>query len=121
MSKKDKAIAGAMGMVVPQSLLIRRLGIDRIQEDDLFAVLFTSGTTGEPKGVMLSHKNVASNCRSMARRIGIRDDDVLIGILPFFHAFGLMVTLWMPLVVNASVAYHTSPLEPDAIGTVVAC
>jgi acyl-[acyl-carrier-protein]-phospholipid O-acyltransferase/long-chain-fatty-acid--[acyl-carrier-protein] ligase len=117
-SKKDKAIAGAMGMVVPQSLLIQRLGIDKIQDDDLFAVLFTSGATGEPKGVMLSHKNVASNCRAMATRIGIRDDDVLIGILPFFHAFGLMVTLWMPLVVDASVAYHTSPLEPDAIGRI---
>ncbi|CAN5753947.1 N/A [soil metagenome] len=117
-SKRDKAVAGVMGMVLPQSLLIRRLGVDKVHENELFTVLFTSGATGEPKGVMLSHRNIASNCRAMAHRIGIREDDVLVGVLPFFHAFGLTVTLWMPLISNASVAYHTSPLEPDAIGKV---
>lgn len=111
----DMATAAFQGMVMPQSQLIRHLGLNKTQPDDLFTLLFTSGSTGVPKGVMLSHRNIASNCAAIQDHLSIRPDDVLIGVLPFFHAFGLTVTLWMPLVSHASAAYHTSPLETDAI------
>jgi acyl-[acyl-carrier-protein]-phospholipid O-acyltransferase / long-chain-fatty-acid--[acyl-carrier-protein] ligase len=117
--KTDKVAAGFQGMIMPQRLLIRRLGLHKTDPNELLTILFTSGSTGDPKGVMLTHDNIASNCESMETGINIRPDDVLIGVLPFFHAFGLTVTLWMPLTANAAVAYHTSPLEPDAIGRLV--
>ncbi|MGD9712134.1 MAG: AMP-binding protein [Thermomicrobiales bacterium] len=117
-TRRDKAVAGLLGMATPVPVLERILGLDNIRSDDLFTILFTSGATGEPKGVMLSHENVWSNCQAITTRFGIHRHDVLIGVLPFFHAFGLTVTLWMPLVSDASAAYHTSPLEPDAIGKI---
>jgi acyl-[acyl-carrier-protein]-phospholipid O-acyltransferase/long-chain-fatty-acid--[acyl-carrier-protein] ligase len=52
----------------------------------------------------------------MIHGIAIRDTDLLIGVLPFFHAFGLTVTLWTPLICSAATAYHTSPLEAEHIG-----
>ncbi|CAN5575214.1 N/A [soil metagenome] len=113
----DKVLAGGAAMYLPERLLTRLLRLNDIHQDDLFTILFTSGATGEPKGAMLSNRNILSNCDAMSDRIGIGEDDVLIGVLPFFHAFGLTLTLWMPLSCDASVAYHTSPLEPEAIGT----
>lgn len=117
-TRRDKAIAAAEGLVIPVELLLKRLGLDQTAPGELFTILFTSGSTGEPKGVMLSHANVASNCAAMSRGIAIRDTDILVGILPFFHAFGFIVSLWMPLVNDAAAVYHTSPLEAEHIGQV---
>ncbi len=114
--KRDKLVAAAEGMALPANLLVRKLGLHEIDPDELFTVLFTSGSTGEPKGVMLSHGNVASNCLAMGHGMAIRETDTLIGVLPFFHAFGLTVSLWMPLSCDAATAYHTSPLEAEHIG-----
>jgi len=114
--KRDKLIAAAEAMAMPVDMLVRKLGLDDIQPDDLFTILFTSGSTGEPKGVMLSHANVASNCLAVSHGIDIRDTDLLIGVLPFFHAFGLTIALWLPLMNDVAAAYHTSPLEAEHIG-----
>ena len=114
----DKAAAAALGMVAPVAVIEKALGLDSIREDDLLTVLFTSGSTGEPKGVMLSHGNIASNSRDTCDRMGILDEDMLTGVLPFFHAFGLTITLWMVLSTGAGAVFHTSPLEPDMIGEI---
>ncbi|HET9662250.1 MAG TPA: AMP-binding protein [Thermomicrobiales bacterium] len=116
--RRDKAICAAEGLAMPVEMLVRRLGLDKSEPDELFSILFTSGSTGEPKGVMLSHHNVASNCGALRHGIDIRSTDVLVGILPFFHAFGLTVSLWMPLVSDATAVYHTSPLEAEHIGQI---
>lgn len=116
--KRDKAIGAFDGLIMPVELLVRRLGLDQIEPDDLFTILFTSGSTGEPKGVMLSHNNVASNCGAVTNGIDIRGTDVLVGILPFFHAFGLTISLWLPLASDAAAVYHTSPLEAESVGQV---
>lgn len=113
---RDKLVAAAEGMAMPTGLLERRLGLDKIDPNELFTVLFTSGSTGEPKGVMLSHGNIASNCQAMGHGVDVRSSDLLIGVLPFFHAFGLTVSLWMPLANAGAAAYHTSPLEAEHIG-----
>ncbi|HEV2309979.1 MAG TPA: AMP-binding protein, partial [Acidimicrobiia bacterium] len=63
----------------------------RQQPDDLAAVLYTSGTTGSPKGVMLSQRNLASNAATLADAWGFRADDVLLHALPVFHTHGLFV------------------------------
>jgi len=59
--------------------------------EDLAAILYTSGTTGLPKGAMLSHRNLASNAVALHRAWGFRQDDVLLHALPVFHTHGLFV------------------------------
>jgi acyl-[acyl-carrier-protein]-phospholipid O-acyltransferase/long-chain-fatty-acid--[acyl-carrier-protein] ligase len=83
---------------------------------DIATVIFSSGSTGDPKGVMLSHDNLAANAESMIQAIDPRPSDRLVGILPFFHSFGYTVTLWVPLQVGASVVYYPDPRQAKEIG-----
>ncbi len=87
--------------------------------DDLASVIFSSGSTGEPKGVMLTHYNIASNIEQMGQTFMLDRKDVLLGVLPFFHSFGFTVTLWLPAVLGCGVAYHPSPLDLSAISELV--
>ena len=64
-----------------------------VQPDDLAALLYTSGTTGRPKGAMLSHRNLATNAAVLRERWGFRPDDVLLHALPIFHTHGLFVAI----------------------------
>ena len=84
--------------------------------DDLATVIFSSGSTGEPKGVMLTHGNIAANAESMIQAAGLRAARPLLGVLPFFHSFGYTVTLWAPLQLGASVVYHADPRQAKEIG-----
>lgn len=84
--------------------------------DDLATVIFSSGSTGDPKGVMLTHRNLAANAESVVQAIDPGPQDRLLGVLPFFHSFGFTVTLWVPLQVGASLVYHTNPREAQEIG-----
>jgi malonyl-CoA/methylmalonyl-CoA synthetase len=62
-----------------------------VKEDDLAAILYTSGTTGRSKGAMLTHLNLTSNARTLCAYWGFRPDDVLLHALPIFHVHGLFV------------------------------
>src|SRR5271163_2553325 len=105
---------------LPGGLLERILsGKRRSQLDDLATIVFSSGSTGEPKGVMLSHFNIVSNVEQMAQAVKLDRHDVLLGVLPFFHSFGFSVTLWLPAVIGIGVAYHPSPLDFGAIGALI--
>jgi acyl-[acyl-carrier-protein]-phospholipid O-acyltransferase/long-chain-fatty-acid--[acyl-carrier-protein] ligase len=84
--------------------------------DDTATVIFSSGSTGEPKGIMLSHANVAANARSMIQVVQLTPRDRLLGILPFFHSFGYTVTLWVPLQVGGSTVYHPDPRQAKKVG-----
>ena len=58
-------------------------------DTDLAAIMYTSGSTGRPKGVMLSHRNILAGARSVARYLGLREDDRLLSILPYSFDYGL--------------------------------
>src|SRR5579871_603547 len=88
--------------------------------DSLATVIFSSGSSGVPKGVMLSHHNILSNIQAMAQVFWIDDHDVVVGVLPFFHSFGFTVTIWLPLISGCGAAYHTNPTEAAKIGEIVA-
>jgi acyl-[acyl-carrier-protein]-phospholipid O-acyltransferase/long-chain-fatty-acid--[acyl-carrier-protein] ligase len=92
------------------------LGLRKHSLDDLATVVFSSGSTGEPKGVMLSHRNVAANAESMVTAVDVRPGDRLLGILPFFHSFGYTVTLWALLQRGVSCVYHPDPRQAQEIG-----
>jgi acyl-[acyl-carrier-protein]-phospholipid O-acyltransferase/long-chain-fatty-acid--[acyl-carrier-protein] ligase len=92
------------------------LGLGRHGVGDLATIIFSSGSTGEPKGVMLSHGNVAANTESMVQAINLSPRDRVLGVLPFFHSFGYSVTLWAPLQVGGSAVYHPDPRQAKEIG-----
>lgn len=112
----EKLLAYLESRWLPTTLLERLLGLHRIQPEDLMTIIFTSGSTGRPKGVMLTHGNIGSNIHAFQQAISFRSTDVLVGVLPFFHSFGYTVTLWTVLSLAPKGIYHTSPLEPRAIG-----
>ncbi len=84
--------------------------------DDLAAVIFSSGSTGNPKGVMLSHWNLVSNADATAQVFSVDHADCMLGVLPFFHSFGYTYTLWFPLLNGMKAVYHTNPTDAKAIG-----
>jgi acyl-[acyl-carrier-protein]-phospholipid O-acyltransferase/long-chain-fatty-acid--[acyl-carrier-protein] ligase len=112
----DKLAGAVMSFALPAFLVDKLLGLGRIASDDVLTVIFTSGSTGEPKGVQLTHENVLSNVEAIDQLVHLRDDDVIIGILPFFHSFGYTVTLWTVLGKNIKGAYHFTPLDAKQVG-----
>jgi len=88
-----------------------------VAEDDTAIILYTSGTTGNPKGAMLSHGNVYSNARDVSTYLGYRADDRIIATLPVFHVFALTVVVNAPLISGATVllAPRFSPSEIFAL------
>ncbi|MBI2803784.1 MAG: AMP-binding protein [Planctomycetes bacterium] len=92
------------------------MGLGGHKVEDLCTIIFSSGSTGDPKGVMLTHGNIAANCESVIQAIDPVPEDRLLGMLPFFHSFGFTVTLWLPLQIGASIVYHANPLQAREIG-----
>jgi acyl-[acyl-carrier-protein]-phospholipid O-acyltransferase / long-chain-fatty-acid--[acyl-carrier-protein] ligase len=110
-----KIAALVQARLLPVWWLRRRLG-GNATSDALATVIFSSGSTGVPKGVMITHANILSNVDSLAQIFRMEASDCFIGVLPFFHSFGLTGTLWFPLLQGASVAYHPNPMDAKTIG-----
>jgi acyl-[acyl-carrier-protein]-phospholipid O-acyltransferase/long-chain-fatty-acid--[acyl-carrier-protein] ligase len=91
-------------------------GLGRHSPNDLNTIIFSSGSTGDPKGVMLTHRNVAASVESIVQAIDPHAGDRILGILPLFHSFGYTVTLWVPLQIGASVVYHADPRQAKETG-----
>jgi len=96
-----------------------RLPPPRRGGDDTATLLYTSGTTGLPKGVVLTHRNFIHNVESCIRHIGIGEDDVFLGVLPFFHSFGLTTSMLIPLLAGCSAAY-VSRFSPQRVVEAIA-
>jgi acyl-[acyl-carrier-protein]-phospholipid O-acyltransferase/long-chain-fatty-acid--[acyl-carrier-protein] ligase len=114
-TRGDRLVAALGAYAAPVVLLERLLGLNRLQGDDVLTIIFTSGSTGLPKGVMLTHHNIATNIEAVDQVVHPRASDVLVGIVPFFHSLGFMVTLWGPLSLDIRVAYHYSPLDAHRV------
>jgi acyl-[acyl-carrier-protein]-phospholipid O-acyltransferase/long-chain-fatty-acid--[acyl-carrier-protein] ligase len=113
----DKLIGAAVARAVPISML--GLFFPGLKNDDLdktATVIFTSGSTGDPKGVVLSHRNVLSNVHQMFTHLDLLPEEVVLGILPFFHSFGFTVTIWTVLTLGKRVVYHFNPLDARIVG-----
>lgn len=107
----------ALAWLAPTRLLERLCGAERaVRSDDIVTVIFSSGSTGEPKGVMLAHSNIASNCAALEQTFHVRATDKVLGILPFFHSFGYTATIWFPATSGLGAVFHPSPIDAPAIG-----
>lgn len=83
-------------------------------------VLYTSGSEGLPKGVVLSHRNILSNCAQIAERIDFGPADKLFNVLPVFHSFGLTGGMILPLLFGVKLYLYPSPLHLKIIPQAVA-
>ena len=76
-----------------------------VQPEDIATILYTSGTTSDPKGVMLSHANLAAEIKSVFAAIHVGPEDAILGVLPLFHALAQMANLLLPFAVGARVVF----------------
>jgi acyl-[acyl-carrier-protein]-phospholipid O-acyltransferase/long-chain-fatty-acid--[acyl-carrier-protein] ligase len=125
-SALEKLTAFLMATFLPVRLLERALSsnpqsaIRNLQSlDSLATVIFSSGSTGDPKGVMLSHYNIGSNIAQLEQVFSLGKRDCILGILPFFHSFGFTGTLCLPAALGVGVVFHPNPLDSRAIGPLV--
>src|SRR5947208_5046213 len=100
-----------LSVLIPAGLLLRLFQIPRQGGHAEAILLFTSGTTGEPKGVVISHRNVVGNVSQFRELLDARETDAILASLPFFHTFGSTVTLWYPLIEGVRIVTYPSPLE----------
>ena len=114
-SAQTAAQAAGLGlpMVLIESLPDRArtadpLGTPKVAPDDLLEIVFTSGTTGDPKGAMLTHGNLVSNARSLLEVFNLEPNERLLSVLPLSHLFEQTVGFLTPLLAGASVVYPIS-------------
>lgn len=112
----DKGMAFMKARFMPARLLA---GLKDFQPDRVATIIFSSGSTGEPKGVMLSHHNIISNIESLRAVFSSSPADNVCAALPFFHSLGYTGALWFPLLSGFSAVYHPNPLDGGMIAQLV--
>ncbi|MGA2354216.1 MAG: acyl-[ACP]--phospholipid O-acyltransferase [Terriglobales bacterium] len=116
----ERLTAAFVSWLLPVRLVEKAVGArERVGLDDIATIIFSSGSTGDPKGVVLTHYNVASNVEQLNQVFMLGRNDKILGILPFFHSFGFTGTLCLPTTIGMGVVFHPNPLEPRAIGALV--
>ncbi len=95
-------------------VLATKILCKKVDAESTACILFSSGSEGKPKGVCLSHKNVSANIKQIMTVLDPQADDVILGNLPPFHAFGLTVTQMLPMLEGIPVVCHADPT--DALG-----
>lgn len=113
------ALAFLQSKFFPTGLLIW-LHTRHTRLTDTAAILFSSGSEGTPKGVMLSHGNIVANIKQVACVLNADDDDVMLNALPTFHAFGLTVTTLLPLLEAIPMVCQADPTDARAVARLVA-
>ena len=96
------------------------LGIPREGDHAEAVLLFTSGSSGDPKGVVLSHRNLVGNVSQFRALIDANRPDLILASLPFFHSFGCTVTLWFPLIEGVRIVTYPNPLEAGKCAELIA-
>ena len=101
------------------SLLLKTIYIRKVKKDDTVLILFSSGSEGTPKGVELSSDNVLGNSQQIANVLNVNDDDIFVGSLPIFHAFGIVVTTFLPLIEGIKCVAHPDPTDGLGLGKLI--
>lgn len=101
--------------LLPNQLTATLLGLPKYGDREEAGVIFTSGSSGEPKGVVLSHRNILANCWQVSSLSILPESAVMLACLPIFHSFGFTVTMWYPMLRGCRVVSVPSPLETGKI------
>jgi acyl-[acyl-carrier-protein]-phospholipid O-acyltransferase/long-chain-fatty-acid--[acyl-carrier-protein] ligase len=106
---------GVLAWVAPLHLLRRWVGVPTIGDREEAALLFTSGSAGEPKAVVLTHRNILANTAQIGAVLGRIHLESILGSLPVFHSFGFTVTFWWPLLGGPRVVTYPNPLDAQKL------
>jgi acyl-[acyl-carrier-protein]-phospholipid O-acyltransferase/long-chain-fatty-acid--[acyl-carrier-protein] ligase len=109
--KKRIALWRVLVAITPWRLLTRILRIPRKGGHEEAVLLFTSGSSGDPKGVVLSHRNLLANISQFRVMVNLKQGEGVLASLPFFHSFGCTVTLWFPIIEGLRAVTYPNPLD----------
>jgi acyl-[acyl-carrier-protein]-phospholipid O-acyltransferase/long-chain-fatty-acid--[acyl-carrier-protein] ligase len=113
-------LGAALAFFLPPRLVEKYAGAEgKTTLEDIATIIFSSGSTGEPKGVVLTHYNIAANVEQLNQVFLLHSNDRIMGILPFFHSFGFTGTLCLPAATGIGVVFHPNPLDSRVIGALV--
>jgi len=118
--KKKIILWAVISKILPASLIGKFLKLNTRRGNDEAVLLFTSGSSGEPKGVALSHRNVLANVSQFGSRLDLPAHSSMLGCLPLFHSFGSTVTLWFPVIQGVNLVTYPSPLETKRLAELIA-
>lgn len=108
-----------LSKILPSRCLAFFLGVSTKGGNNEAVLLFTSGSSGEPKGVVLTHRNLIANVSQFGSRLHMDHRDAVLGCLPLFHSFGSTVTLWYPVIQGLQLITYPSPLEAKRLAELV--
>ncbi|HMD60082.1 MAG TPA: AMP-binding protein, partial [Opitutaceae bacterium] len=105
----------AAAWLLPNQWVASLMGLPRTGEGQEAALLFTSGSMGSPKGVVLTHRNMLANFAQISSMSILPDTVTMLGCLPVFHSFGFTITMWYPLIRGCRLVTTPSPLDTRAL------
>jgi acyl-[acyl-carrier-protein]-phospholipid O-acyltransferase/long-chain-fatty-acid--[acyl-carrier-protein] ligase len=117
---RSKRLSTWLAVRILPTWLIQRCLCHSHDADATAAILFSSGSEGAPKGVMLSHRNLMANIKQTSDVLNTQSDDVVMGSLPLFHVFGFTVTQLLPLIEGLPLVCHANPSDAPSIAGAVA-
>ncbi len=118
--KKATSLRTLITVLILPAWLLKLFYCKKVSINSPAAILFSSGSEGTPKGVMLSHRNIMANLKQISDMLNTQDTDVVMANLPLFHAFGLTVTTFMPLVEGIPMICHPDPTDAVNISKAIA-
>ena len=116
---KAKSLSVFLSVKILPSFLSKLIYLTKTKKDDTVLILFSSGSEGTPKGIELSGDNILGNAQQIANIINVNDEDIILGSLPLFHAFGIVVTTYLPLIEGIRCVAHPDPTDGLAIAKLI--
>jgi acyl-[acyl-carrier-protein]-phospholipid O-acyltransferase/long-chain-fatty-acid--[acyl-carrier-protein] ligase len=117
---KVKGLITLLSVKFLSSSILKAIHIKKVKKDDTIVILFSSGSEGTPKGVELSSDNILGNTQQIAGILNLNDNDIIVASLPIFHAFGITVTTFLPLIEGIKCVAHPDPTDGLGLGKIIA-